>query len=373
MSATALPETIKALRVLPDHKGLEVTTIPWATQEKVKNLAENEVIIRVHTVGLNPTDWKATRLGDWGTAGTIEGCDAAGDVVKVGSAVKHLKVGDRAAGFDYGGSWQTDNGSFAEYVRMNSATVLKIPDGMTYEEAASFPIPNFTAAQALYIRLNLPKPFTSGTPLNEKILIWGGSTAVGHHAIQLAKLSGLTTFVTASPAAFPELQALGADHLFDYRDPDVVAKIVDAAADGIIYALDTVSENGTTDATVGAMSATRRGRVITLLPVSEQTKSRRPDVSVEFTLLYTVLGYELTFAHAVRMPAMKGDEAQTLEWVSEYMQRILEGWKAGEGAPRYKTQRLRKLQGPLEDISKGLRIMSEGKYGREKLVHTTVT
>ncbi|KAL1675929.1 chaperonin 10-like protein [Schizophyllum commune] len=372
MSATALPETIKALRVLPDHKGLEVTTIPWATQEKVKNLAENEVILRVRTVGLNPTDWKHA-WGDWGTPGTIEGCDAAGDVVKVGSAVKHLKVGDRAAGFDYGGSWQTDNGSFAEYVRMNSAAVFKIPDGMTYEEAASFPIPNFTAAQALYIRLNLPKPFTSGTPLNEKILIWGGSTAVGHHAIQLAKLSGLTVFVTASPAAFPELQALGADHLFDYRDPEVVAKIVEASgSDGIIYALDTVSENGTTDAIVDAMSATRGGRVITLLPVSEATKSRRPDVSVEFTLLYTVLGYELTFAHAVWMPAMKGDEAQMSEWVSGYFPRILEGWKAGEGAPRYKTQRLRKLQGPLEDISKGLRIMSEGKYGREKLVHTIV-
>ncbi|KAL1712262.1 chaperonin 10-like protein [Schizophyllum commune] len=345
MSATALSETIKALRVLPDHKGLEVTTIPWASQEKVKNLAENEVIIRVHTVGLNPTDWKHA-WGDWGTPGTIEGCDAAGDVVRVGSAVKHLKVGDRAAGFDFGGSWQTDNGSFAEYVRMNSAAVFKIPDGMTYEEAASFQIPNFTAAQALYIRLNLPKPFSAR--LNEKILIWGGSTAVGHHAIQLAKLSGS-------------------------QDPEVVAKIVEASgSDGIIYALDAVSENGTTDATVDALSRARGGRVITLLPVSEATKSRRPDVSVEFTLLYTVLGYELTFAHAVRMPAMKGDEAQMSEWVSEYLPRILKGWKAGEGAPRYKTQRLRKLQGPLEDISKGLRIMSEGKYGREKLVHTIV-
>lgn len=40
----------------------------------------------------------------------------------------------------YGGSWQTDNGSFAEYVRMNSAAVFKVPYGMTYEEAASFPV-----------------------------------------------------------------------------------------------------------------------------------------------------------------------------------------------------------------------------------------
>ena len=44
--SSALPETIKALRVLPDHKGLEVATIPWASQEKVKNLAENEIVVR---------------------------------------------------------------------------------------------------------------------------------------------------------------------------------------------------------------------------------------------------------------------------------------------------------------------------------------
>ncbi|KAL1667177.1 chaperonin 10-like protein [Schizophyllum commune] len=370
--SSALPETIKALRVLPDHKGLEVAMIPWASQEQVKTLAENEIILRVHSVGLNPTDWKHA-WGEWGTAGTIDGCDAAGEVVRVGSAVKHLKVGDRAAGFDFGGSWQTDNGSFAEYVRMNSAVVFKIPDGMTYEEAASFPIPHLTAAQALYIKLNLPKPFTTGTPLNEKILIWGGSTAVGHHAIQLAKLSGLTTFVTASPAAWPELTALGADHLFDYRDPDVVAKITTAAGpEGIIYAVDAVAEKSSTDAAVDAMSATRGGTIITTLPVSEATLKRRADVRVEFTLVYTALGYELTFAHVVRMPEMKGDEARTLEWVAEYVPKVLEGWKAGEGAPRFKAQRLRKLQGPLEDISKGLRIMSEGNYAREKLVHTIV-
>ena len=54
--ASALPETIKALRVLPDHKGLEVATIPWASQEKVKNLAENEIIVRAAWVSKYDTD-----------------------------------------------------------------------------------------------------------------------------------------------------------------------------------------------------------------------------------------------------------------------------------------------------------------------------
>ncbi|KAL1745365.1 chaperonin 10-like protein [Schizophyllum fasciatum] len=365
---SALPETIKALRVLPDHKGLELVTIPWASQDQVKNLAEDELVLRVHAVGLNPTDWKHA-WGEWGTAGTICGCDAAGEVVKVGSGVQHLNVGDRAAGFDFGGSWQTDNGAFAEYVRMKASVVFKLPDDMSYEEGASFPIPHLTAAQALYTRLDLPLPFTK--PANEKILIWGGSTAVGHHAIQLAKLSGLTVFVTASPSAWDELTAMGADVCFDYRDPQVVSKITDAAGpDGIIYAVDAVAEKASTDAVVDTLSKERGGTIITTLPPSAETQARRADVNIVFTLVYTALGYELTFAHAVAMPALAEDKARALEYVSHYMPKVLEGWKAGQGAPKFKTQRLRQLRGKLERISEGLKIMADGNYGREKLVHT---
>ncbi|KAL1745022.1 chaperonin 10-like protein [Schizophyllum fasciatum] len=365
---SSLPETIKALQVLPEGKGLKVVSIPWASQEKVKNLPDHEIIIRVRAIGLNPTDWKHVFL-PVGTAGTIAGCDAAGDVVQVGAAVKHLKVGDRAAGFEFGGSWQTDNGAYAEYVRFNGAVSFKLPDDMTYEEAASFPIPHLTAVQALYMRLGLPKPLSS--PLNEKILIWGGSSAVGHHAVQLAKLSGLTVFVTASPAAHDDLKSLGADFTFDYKDLAVVAKITEAAgADGIIYGLDAISENGTTDAVVDALSKQRGGRVITTLPVSQETAARRADVRPEFTLVYTELGYEFTFAGAVKFPAIKEDEARTLEYVAQDLPKILEGWKAGQGAPKFKTQRIRKLDGGLESVQEGLKIMADGNYGREKLVYT---
>ena len=44
---SALPETIKALQILPEKKGAQVVTIPWASQEKVQSLADNEIIVRV--------------------------------------------------------------------------------------------------------------------------------------------------------------------------------------------------------------------------------------------------------------------------------------------------------------------------------------
>jgi NADPH:quinone reductase-like Zn-dependent oxidoreductase len=80
------------------------------------------------------------------------------------------------------------------------------------------------------------------------ILIWGGSTAVGHHAIQLAHLSGLRVFITASSSAHASLKELGADKTFDYKDLDVVEKIKAAGGSGgITLALDTVSEKGSTE------------------------------------------------------------------------------------------------------------------------------
>ncbi|KAL1723717.1 chaperonin 10-like protein [Schizophyllum commune] len=363
---SALPETIKALQILPDKTGVQVVTIPWASQEKVQNLADNEIVVRVRAVGLNPTDWK--HVFRVGKAGTIAGCDAAGDVVKVGSAVKHLKVGDRTAAFTYGSSWQTDNGAFAEYARFNAAVAFKLPEDMTYEEAASFPIPHLTAVQALYMRLGVPKPFT--TSLDEKILIWGGSSAVGHHAVQLAKLSGLTVFVTGSPAVWDELKSLGADFTFDYKDPDIVSKIHAAAGpDGIIHGLDTIAGGGTVEKTIDAMSKTRGGKVITTLQISEEVAKRRADVSAEFTLVYTEIGREIVFGSGQRLPAMPEDEARALDYVANDQPKVLEGWKAGQGAPTFKAQRLRKLHG-LENIQEGLKIMAEGNYGREKLVYT---
>ncbi|VDC06820.1 unnamed protein product [Peniophora sp. CBMAI 1063] len=367
----SLPETIKALQV-QDDRTVKVIDLPFASQEKVQNLPEDQILVRVRVVGLNPTDWKHA-LGDWGSGGTIAGCDAAGDVLAVGSAVTHITVGDRVAAFNEGGAWQTDNGAYAEYARFIAAAAFVLPPDMTYEEGASIPIPHYTSVQTFYMRLGLPKPLTPEATefkkRGEKILIWGGSTAVGHHAIQLAVLSGLEVFVTASPSAHEEVKALGASHVFDYKDPEVASKIQAAAGEkGIIYALDTVAENGTTDTTIDAMSHTRDSKVIVLLPVSDATQKRRSNVKVELTLGYTILGYPIHFAHTAHFPARPDDKAAIQAYCANDILRVLEGWKAGEGAPRFKTQRLRVLNPGFDGLEEGLKIMRDGAYGREKLV-----
>lgn len=369
---TTLPEKIQA--IVTGDKSASVQTINFASEKHIRNLNPESIIVRVRAVGINPTDWKHA-LGDWGKPGNISGCDAAGDVVRVGSDVKHLKVGDRVAAFNTRGGTQSTNGAFAEYTTFDSALAFKLPEGMTYEEAASFPIPHYTAVQALHLRLGLPFPSSSPSPspssnAPQTILIWGGSTAVGHHAVQLAHLSGVRVFVTASPDTHAHLKELGADETFDYKDADVVSKIQKAAGEkGVTLGLDTVAERGSTEKVIDSMYE-RGGKVMTLLPVPDEIAKRRGEVEVEFVLAYTLGGHELTFARQLPFPAIPSDRAGICEYLTKELPLLLEGWREGAGSKKFKTQSLRKVEAGSwhEAVIKGFKIMQSGEYGRQKLV-----
>jgi len=155
-----------------------------------------------------------------------------------------------------------------------------MPEGMSYAEGASFSVshrtqwpadrqlPHFTAVQTLYMRWDLAKPSAPVQPDSGKIiLVWGGrsdddpdrklalipgSTAVGHHAVQLLHLSGYTVFVTASLASHDRLRQLGASQCFDYKEPTVVELIKSAAGkDGIAAAYDTAASGDSTLQCIG--------------------------------------------------------------------------------------------------------------------------
>ncbi|TFL02241.1 hypothetical protein BDV98DRAFT_566938 [Pterulicium gracile] len=92
--ATTLPEKIQAI-VIGDH-ATSVQTGNFASEEHIQNLDPDNIIVRIRAIGLNPTDWKHAFL-NLGKEGNISGCGAAGDIVRVGSRLKHLQVGDRIA------------------------------------------------------------------------------------------------------------------------------------------------------------------------------------------------------------------------------------------------------------------------------------
>lgn len=87
--------------------------------------------------------------------------------------------------------------------------------------------------------------------------------------------------------------------------------------------------------------------------------ARSATVTVEFKLVGTAFGREITVAHSWACPAVPEDKARLQEWCEHNIARLLEG-KAGEGAPIFKPQRLRELLGGFEGIERGMRMMEVG-------------
>ena len=91
--------------------------------------------------------------------------------------------------------------------------------------------------------------------------------------------------VTVSPKNFDLVKSLGADEVFDYNDPEVSKKIKLSTGGKLVHAVDTISEKDTPRQISEALSDDG-GRVATLLTY----KSPRPEVSVNLTLAYDLLG-----------------------------------------------------------------------------------
>jgi NADPH-dependent curcumin reductase CurA len=167
-----------------------------------QQLSSDQILVRVNAASINPVDWKLLNgnlsLLVHHTFPHTPGCDVAGLVVDVGSAVKRFRIGDKVYG-----NVGMNGGSYAEYVRGNESMFALKPKNLTMEEAAAIPLACETSYQALFTKA-IP-PVAAGT----KVLICGGGTATGLYAIQLAKAVGAQVATTCSQRNFALLEKLG--------------------------------------------------------------------------------------------------------------------------------------------------------------------
>jgi NADPH:quinone reductase-like Zn-dependent oxidoreductase len=172
-------------------------------------LKPDEILVRVHAVGLNPIDNMIPKgsfkpILRFQLPATL-GSDLAGVVAEVGSRVTRFKVGDAvfASIFDLG------TGSLAEFaVVPESAAALK-PSNLDFVQAASVPMVGLTAWQALKER--------AGVKPGQKVFIPAGSGGIGTFAIQLAKHLGAKVGTTTSTGNMELVRSLGADEIVDYK------------------------------------------------------------------------------------------------------------------------------------------------------------
>ncbi|KAK7694089.1 hypothetical protein QCA50_003665 [Cerrena zonata] len=346
----AVPTKMQAL-ITKETKSVKVEEI------LVPEIDDNDVLIKNDAIALNPTDWKHVYTVT--IPGTIVGCDFSGTIAKVGKNVTSFTIGDRVAGFTQGGHWN-DVGAFAEYTRVPGDLVWKIPPGsLTQEEAATFGCSYWTAVQALFApgRLELTEP-PAKAAVSKWILIYGASTSVGLFAIQLAHLAGYKVVTTASPKNHQLAKSLGADAVFDYRDPDVVNKIKEVTGDSIHIGFDTVSLESSQKISIQTF-APGPGKLLVILPPSKAAQEIRSDVLVQVTLIYTSLGRAFDYKGS-HYPVQADDHSH----MAEFLKKTPELVKSGA----IKPNPVKLWPGGLEAVEEGLEYLKEGKNSGEKVV-----
>lgn len=251
----------------------------------VPKISPHEILVKVRAVALNPTDFK--HLDAISPPHSIIGCDYAGVVHEVGSAVKgKWSIGDRVAGAVHGGLFP-DKGSFAEYLKTDADLAWKVPDGVSDTDAPTYGVSAVTAVLVLNGRLGLPFPSTTpASPKSEAVFIYAGATSAGLYHIEIAKAAGYTVVTTASPRSFDLVKRYGADAVFDYKSPTVAADIIKEYP-GLTKAVDCFSEGNSTSICAEVLKPSG-GKVITLLP---NGKSSTPGVSYDLIMAYTGFGH----------------------------------------------------------------------------------
>jgi NADPH:quinone reductase-like Zn-dependent oxidoreductase len=181
--------------------------------------ADDGVLIRIEAASVNRADLDALGprpgflrlfLGLRAPRNPRLGCDAAGTVEAVGKDVTRFRPGDRVFAdlFPYG------QGAFAEYAAAPERAFLPIPDGLSFEEAATLPHAAILAIQAL--RLRSGRTIKAG----DRVLIVGASGSVGPFAVQIAKSLGAEVTGVCRTAKVDLVRSIGADHVIDYEMTD---------------------------------------------------------------------------------------------------------------------------------------------------------
>jgi alcohol dehydrogenase len=213
---------LKAL-VLREHGGTENLRLETDFPDPVPGAGD--VVLRVRATSLNYHD-VFTRRGMPGikiTMPAIMGLDVAGEIVSIGPDVQGWSIGDRVVvdpinRVEGGLMGETQHGGLAELCRARAHQLIRLPDGVSFEQAAALPCAYGTALRMMHTN--------GGVRAGEKVLILGASGGVGVCCVQLAKLAGATVVACAGSAEkAARLTALGADHTINYLEQDFVKAV----------------------------------------------------------------------------------------------------------------------------------------------------
>jgi NADPH2:quinone reductase len=183
-----------------------------------------EVRVRLATSGVNPSDVKTrggVRSRDLPFPRIVPHSDGAGVIDQVGNGVPAGRLGERV--WVWNAAWGRPMGSAAQFVVLPAQQAVPLPANTSFEAGACLGIPALTAYHAVHC---------NGGVAGRTVLVAGGAGAVGHYAVQFAKIAGARLIIaTVSGAAKASLaRDAGADAIVNYRTEDVGQRCLDLTA-----------------------------------------------------------------------------------------------------------------------------------------------
>ena len=178
-----------------------------------------EVLVRVHSSGVNPSDVKSRAGRPLIAPAIIAHSDGAGVIEAVGDGIAASRIGERV--WLWNGQWQRPMGTCATHIALPSAQAVTLPAELSFEEGACLGIPALTAYEAVRWAKQLVGPLA-----NRTVLVIGAANSVGAYAVQMAKQEGAIVIGTVGSETKALLaKSLGADHLIHYKTADVAEQI----------------------------------------------------------------------------------------------------------------------------------------------------
>jgi len=278
-------------------------------EREVPTPGPGEVLVRLHVAGVNPTDWKFRRGTGPGQPTpfpeVVPGQDGAGVVAALGAGTEGLEVGDRV--WVYLAGWQRAHGTAEDYVALDAARVIKLPESASFDLGAFLGVPVLTAHVCLTAAQDGPQRLAPGALAGRTVLIAGGAGAVGNAAIQLATWAGATVITTVSgPEKAEAARRAGAHHIVNYRTEDAVAAIREIAPDGVNVIVEVAP---TTNAELDTAVAAQHGVIAIYANEATPTVTLpvRPNMMINttyrFVMLYNVTDAERADAVAATIAA----------------------------------------------------------------------
>ncbi|ODQ81843.1 hypothetical protein BABINDRAFT_160075 [Babjeviella inositovora NRRL Y-12698] len=370
----SLPSTQYACVANVDVEGKDLSSLE---QVPVVLPEADQILVKTEAYAANPTDWKHIVL-KWADQGCIVGTDASGTVAAVGSNVTNFKVGDYVSVFIHGAYWETPQcGAFAQFCLADQHLAIKykkplkhvapasgaehIPGGPvdSFESAASMSLGVVTVSLSFshFLKLSPDVP----APAGKIFLVWGGATATGILAIQIAKLLGWRVIATASGKHHDSLKKLGAEACFNYGEANVIEQIKKYGGEDIVRALDTVGSDTTIQQTHDAVADSATALVDNLLfKKASEVKNLKANVTITASLSYVAIGLPVNLRGGLVIQTSE----ELVKDFRNFMKWSVERVSSGD----IKHAPIKILPGGLKAANAAMNLLKEGKTSGEKLV-----